>query len=929
MSLVCRQCSRVNPEIAYYCYYDGAALAGRAESDGPINLGAQPFPSPFVFPSGSNCRNFDQLAMACQQNWTEAASCLKDGFFGSFFGTIGRLDLARAAKEAAAFPDASRALDQLLGKLPTQTLERPKLRVEPTEINLGQLKVGQDGKIDLALENQGMRLVYGTITSDVPWLTLAGHSSKIFELTDELTVPVEVRGSGLRARLKGQEGRLVVESNAGNVIVTVKIEVPPIPFAEGMLQGALSPRQIAERARANPTGAVPLFESGKVKAWFTANGLIYPVQGPTVPGTAGVQQFFEALGLAKPPKVEFTPEPMTLEGHPGETIHRTLTVSTPDKKLVYAYATGDQPWIDGNSAKPAGRTCTIDLKVTVPQIPGETLGAKVTVHANGSQKFHFPITLTIKGRKLAPATASVNLAELEAALAATGANEAFEPVLDEPEEAQFTAVADETPATVATPAAAQTASTAQAITATAAAIKADAKPSRPMPAVAPRKELAEGDGDIEFAPPPPAMRFKREKSRIGLHAMPAALLLVVVMAVVVRDYFSASASANIDPRDRIAVKLDYSQKPDKTINNSLMFGLQDISIPGQPKSLIFSPLGQTNSVVLSIDGKNRVFGKKEHGKIVSARTYTDKSRVIEFQFADEGIEVKQTVQLIPGDPIEQPDGGFKRYIDTCLVKYKLTNYDKKSHDVGLRFLLDTYIGQNDKPLFMLPGRAGLVRSIVDLQGKEIPDYIQALEVPKLEDPGVIAQLNLRLPDRSEFPSRVSLTQLPEVPEDRYEFDVQVLFDGKPKRKGDPPPRRTNLIEDSAIAIYWKTEPLAPGRSREFGFTYGIGNVGGLAELTILNPGPIVQGTDFSLVALVAEARKGTQATISLQKGLELVDPATATLTLSPPDVKDGKIEPAPATWTIRAPHDGQYKITVTSGAFTTHRVVTVRKSNIF
>ena len=131
MSLVCRQCSRVNPEIAYYCYYDGAALAGRAESDGPINLGAQPFPSPFVFPSGANCRNFDQLAMACQQNWTEASACLKEGFFGSFFGTIGRLDLARAAKDAAAFPDPSRALDQLLGKLPTQTLEPLALPRQP------------------------------------------------------------------------------------------------------------------------------------------------------------------------------------------------------------------------------------------------------------------------------------------------------------------------------------------------------------------------------------------------------------------------------------------------------------------------------------------------------------------------------------------------------------------------------------------------------------------------------------------------------------------------------------------------------------------------------------------------------------------------------------------------------------------------------
>src|SRR4029079_4369603 len=100
MPLVCRQCSRVNPAEAYYCYFDGAALAGRAASDGPINLGTQPFPGPFVFPSGVNCRNFDQLATACQQHWKEAIGVLKDGFLGAFFGSIGRVDLARAAKEA-------------------------------------------------------------------------------------------------------------------------------------------------------------------------------------------------------------------------------------------------------------------------------------------------------------------------------------------------------------------------------------------------------------------------------------------------------------------------------------------------------------------------------------------------------------------------------------------------------------------------------------------------------------------------------------------------------------------------------------------------------------------------------------------------------------------------------------------------------------
>src|SRR5438128_8918074 len=132
MPQVCSQCQRANPPEAAYCYHDGALLAGHSANGGPINQGARPFPTTFVFPSGLACRNFDQLAMVCMQNWAEAIGLLKQGFLAGFLGGLGRADLARAAQEAARFPDQDRGFDQLLAKLPTQVLEAPKLKVEPT-----------------------------------------------------------------------------------------------------------------------------------------------------------------------------------------------------------------------------------------------------------------------------------------------------------------------------------------------------------------------------------------------------------------------------------------------------------------------------------------------------------------------------------------------------------------------------------------------------------------------------------------------------------------------------------------------------------------------------------------------------------------------------------------------------------------------------
>ena len=125
MSQVCSKCSHPNPPEAIYCFFDGVVLGGRSANGRAVQPGSQPFPSEFVFPSGLACRNFDQLATACQQNWAAAVDLLKKGYLASFLGGIGRSDLAMAAKEASRFPDAERGLDRFLAKLPTQVLDAP------------------------------------------------------------------------------------------------------------------------------------------------------------------------------------------------------------------------------------------------------------------------------------------------------------------------------------------------------------------------------------------------------------------------------------------------------------------------------------------------------------------------------------------------------------------------------------------------------------------------------------------------------------------------------------------------------------------------------------------------------------------------------------------------------------------------------------
>src|SRR5262249_33787438 len=151
------------------------------------------------------CHTFDQLALACLDEWAVAVELLKRNDLTAFLAGMGRADLALAAREAARFPDPDRGLDQFLSRLPTTALRPPKLHAEPQQVNLGQFRPGQDRSWELHLFNRGMGLLYGTVSCEgTPWLALgdAGLSRKQFEFLHDGVIAVHVRGKEVRAGAK-------------------------------------------------------------------------------------------------------------------------------------------------------------------------------------------------------------------------------------------------------------------------------------------------------------------------------------------------------------------------------------------------------------------------------------------------------------------------------------------------------------------------------------------------------------------------------------------------------------------------------------------------------------------------------------------------------------------------------------------------------
>src|SRR5262249_38086302 len=131
---------------------------------------------------------------------------------------------------------------------------------------------------------------------------------------------------------------------------------------------------------------------------------------------------------------------------------------------------------------------------------------------------------------------------------------------------------------------------------------------------------------------------------------------------------------------------------------------------------------------------------------------------------DDGIQVTQIVEVVPGEPIETREG-FKRLLDTVLVRYHLENKDSKAHQVGLRCRLEPLTGMKDAGItpndgvpFTVPGLTGLVATVHDFAPPTpVPDFVQVLERPDLQKPGLVALLNFKVGGKVEAPTRVSLT----------------------------------------------------------------------------------------------------------------------------------------------------------------------------
>jgi hypothetical protein len=362
----------------------------------------------------------------------------------------------------------------------------------------------------------------------------------------------------------------------------------------------------------------------------------------------------------------------------------------------------------------------------------------------------------------------------------------------------------------------------------------------------------------------------------------------------------------VDPQPRIKVQFaDGLDEAGGRLGQTMTFGIVtvDLKRPDLSKRLTYDTHGRTNSTVVRIDGKDRVYGAADgkweklvetQGKKTPALTSKNKSggqKVESVWLHDEGVQVTQIVEVVPGKPVEI-DGKSRHLLETAVVRYRIENMGKKARHVGLRVMVDTMIGDNDGAPFVVPGLPGLVDDLRDFAPPgPVPNFVQVLERPNLKDPGLIALMHFKLGGKVETPTRASLTHWPGT-----------------SREWEVPMRP--IGQDSSVVLYWNEKELKPGEKREVGFAYGLGHVTTkMGRLGLVVEGDFSAGGEIDLIALVSKPAADEKLTVQLPKGFSLVKGSAATQAV-PKAAAPGRA--VPITWRIRSGQAGTYALEVRS-----------------
>jgi ElaB/YqjD/DUF883 family membrane-anchored ribosome-binding protein len=215
--------------------------------------------------------------------------------------------------------------------------------------------------------------------------------------------------------------------------------------------------------------------------------------------------------------------------------------------------------------------------------------------------------------------------------------------------------------------------------------------------------------------------------------------------------------------------------------------------------LLYEDYPPTSFVTIRIDNRDYKFGDSEFGGVFTTPMIKRDENIF-CSFSIKNIEISQNLKFVKGPTT----GNF----DTVEISYTIWNKDSIEHNIGLRIMLDTYLGKEDGAPFRIPNFGDITTEKM-LSGENLPEYWYSYD--DLGSPTVRAQGTLIIPGEIK-PDKVIFSSWERFNKYLWEFEIK---EGRSFRRSviGPP--------DSAVAIYFNPKKFAPNDTVVYKTYYGL------------------------------------------------------------------------------------------------------------
>jgi len=239
--------------------------------------------------------------------------------------------------------------------------------------------------------------------------------------------------------------------------------------------------------------------------------------------------------------------------------------------------------------------------------------------------------------------------------------------------------------------------------------------------------------------------------------------------------------------------------PGTNLSIGITGGLPETPFDDHKPILFGHPSPYTSFTTLRIDGKEIIFGSND-GSFTEDPYISRDGKSIGRSWTYQNLEIKQKVTLVKSEWSET------KYEDTAQLQYIISNNDNVSHEVGIRILFDTMLGNDDAALIRTSNYpyTGYEQ---DFYFPDIPAWWTAIEGEKNKTifsvQGTLKNYGATIPDRFSIVNWSSTFQT------RWQYQTNPDLE---------------VINDSGVALWWYPATIEPGNVKIVCTYVGLGEM---------------------------------------------------------------------------------------------------------